>query len=203
MPRAVLIGLVLLLCLATVPLAGGRLSALADVRFAAPWLALAAIAMQIVAISIVPQGADWAHHAAHLASYGLIASFLWVNRRLPFLWLAAIGGGLNLAAIAANGGVMPADADALAAAGIQQKAGEFANSTAVAHLHLGFLGDVFAVPSSWPVSNVFSVGDVVLVIAALLALHSVCCSRLALPRSAARRSDRAARTQRDARTPAN
>jgi hypothetical protein len=185
MPRAVLIGLVLLLCLATVPLAGGRLSALAEVRFGAPWLALAAIAVQIVVISILPGGAGWAHHAAHLASYALIAAFLWVNRRLPFLWLAAVGGGLNLVAITANGGVMPADPDALAAAGVQQQAGDFANSTAVAHPRLGFLGDVFAVPSSWPVSNVFSVGDVILVVAALLALHSVCGSRLAVQRSAA------------------
>jgi uncharacterized protein DUF5317 len=180
-----LIGLVLLLCLATVPLARGRLGALADVRFRAPWLAVAAIAMQVVVISIVPRGADWAHHAAHVASYVLVAGFLWANRRLPYLWLAAIGGGLNLAAIAVNGGVMPADPDALAAAGVEQKAGDFANSTALAHPHLSFLGDVFAVPSSWPVSNVFSVGDVVLVIAALLALHGVCGSRLARPRSAA------------------
>jgi hypothetical protein len=193
----VLIGVVLLVCLATVPLAGGRLAALADVRFRAPWLALAAIGVQVLVISIVPRGAEWTHHAAHLASYGLIAAFLSINRRLPFLWLAAIGGGLNLAAIAANGGVMPADRDALAAAGIEQKAGDFANSTAVAHPHLSFLGDVFAVPSSWPVSNVFSVGDVILAIAALLALHAVCGSRLALSR------DRAPRAVRDARAPAS
>jgi len=183
MPRLVLIGVVLLLCLATVPLAGGRLGALADVRFRASWLAMTGIALQIVVISIVPAGASWAHHAVHLASYGFIAAFLWVNRRLPFLWLAAIGGALNLLAIVANGGVMPADPDALAAAGVEQKAGDFANSTAVAHPHLSVLGDVFAVPSSWPVSNVFSIGDVILVVAALLALHSVCGSRLALPRS--------------------
>jgi hypothetical protein len=175
-----LIGLVLLLCLATVPLAGGRLGALADVRFRAPWLALAAIAGQVVVISVVPQGGGVAHHAAHLATYALIAAFLWVNRGVPYLWLAAVGGGLNLAAIAVNGGVMPADPDALAAAGVHQKTGEFANSTAVADPHLAFLGDVFAVPASWPVSNVFSVGDVVLVVAALLALHCLCGSRLAL-----------------------
>jgi Family of unknown function (DUF5317) len=197
----VLIGVVLLLCLATVPLAGGRLGALADVRFRAPALALAAIAAQVLVISIVPRGASWTHHAVHVASYGLIAAFLWANRRLPFLWLAAIGGGLNLVAIAANGGVMPADPDALAAAGIEQKSGDFANSTAVVHPHLSFLGDVFAVPSSWPVSNVFSVGDVVLVVAALLALHAVCGSRLAPARSR-RDGDRAPHTARDARTPA-
>ena len=82
---------------------------------------------------------------------------------------------------------MPADPDALAAAGVHQEAGDFANSTAVAHPHLAFLGDVFAVPASWPVSNVFSVGDVVLVVAALLALHCLCGSRLALVRFAAPR----------------
>jgi hypothetical protein len=197
----VLIGVVLLLCLVTVPLAGGRIGALADVRFRMPGLALAGIAAQVVVISIAPSGAGWAHHAVHLVSYGLIAAFLWANRRLPFLWLAAIGGGLNLVAITANGGVMPADRDALAATGIEQKAGDFANSTALAHPHLSFLGDVFAVPSSWPVSNVFSVGDVVLVLAALLALHRLCGSRLAPPRSAATNDDRAPRSARDARTP--
>ena len=57
-------------------------------------------------------------------------------------------------------------------------------TTALAHPHVSFLGDVFAVPSSWPVSNVFSVGDVILVVAALLALHRVCGSRLTRRRPA-------------------
>ena len=180
-----LIGVLLVLCLASVPLARGRLGALADVRFRAAWLALVAIAGQILIISLLPQGDVWLHHAVHLATYGLIAAFLWANRHIAYLWLAALGGALNLAAITANGGVMPADPDALAAAGVHQQAGDFANSTALAHPHLSFLGDVFAVPASWPVSNVFSVGDVILVVAALLALHCLCGSRLALVRFAA------------------
>jgi hypothetical protein len=180
-----LIGVVLLLCLATVPLAGGRLAALADVHFRASWLAVVAILGQIVIISLLPQGNGWLHHAVHLGTYALIAAFLWANRHIAYLWLAALGGALNLAAIVANGGVMPADPDALATAGVHQEAGDFANSTAIAHPHLAFLGDVFAVPASWPVSNVFSVGDVVLVVAALLALHCLCGSRLALVRFAA------------------
>jgi hypothetical protein len=180
-----LIGLALLLCLATVPLARGRLGALADVRFRASWLALVAIAGQIVIVSLLPQGNGWLHHAVHLGTYGLIAAFLWANRHIAYLWLAALGGALNLVAITANGGVMPADAEALAAAGVHQTAGDFANSTVVAPPHVAFLGDVFAVPASWPVSNVFSVGDVVLVVAALLALHCLCASRLALVRFAA------------------
>ncbi|HEX7301096.1 MAG TPA: DUF5317 domain-containing protein [Solirubrobacteraceae bacterium] len=174
-----LIGLALLLCLASVPCAGGRLGALAELRFRAPGLALAAIAVQVLVISVAPGSGGTAHRIAHLGTYGLIGAFLWANRHVPYLWLVAIGGGLNLVAIIANGGVMPADPGALAAAGVQQPAGEFANSMALAHPRLSFLGDVFAVPSSWPVSNVFSVGDVVLVVAALLALHRLCGSRLA------------------------
>ena len=140
---------------------------------------------RFVIVSLLPQGDAALHHAVHLATYGLIAAFLWANRHIAYLWLAALGGALNLAAITANGGVMPADPDALAAAGVHQEAGDFANSTVVAHPHLSFLGDVFAVPASWPVSNVFSVGDVILVVAALLALHCLCGSRLALVRFAA------------------
>ena len=104
----------------------------------------------------------WLHHAVHLATYGLIAAFLWANRHVAYLWLAALGGALNLAAITADGGVMPADPEALAAAGVHQEAGDVANSTAVAHAHLSFL-----------------------VAAGLLALHCLCGSRLALVRFAA------------------
>ena len=165
-----LIGVLVVLCLASVPLARGRLGALADVRFrAVSRLALVAIAGQILIISLLPQGDAWLHHAVHLATYGLIAAFLWANRHIAYLWLAALGGALNLAAITVNGGGHAGQPErALAAAGVHQQAGDFANSTALAHPHLSFLGDVFAVPASWPVSNVFSVGDVILVVAALL-----------------------------------
>jgi hypothetical protein len=165
---------------------GGTIEALSAVHFR--WAPLAVVALLVQVVLFTPLG-DQLTGGFGPAIYVISTAAVFVavlrNLGLPGMPIVGLGALSNLAAIAANGGVMPADADALAAAGIQQKAGEFANSTAVAHPHLGFLGDVFAVPSSWPVSNVFSVGDVVLVIAALLALHSVCASRLALPRSAA------------------
>ena len=133
---------------------------------------------------MLPGGDGALHQVIHLATYALLAAFLWLNRSVPYLWLAAAGGALNLLVIGVNRGVMPADPDALATAGVEQVAGEFTNSTALAHPHLSFLGDVFAVPASWPVSNVFSVGDVVIVLGALLALHTLCDSRLSLPRFA-------------------
>src|SRR5829696_5120344 len=158
-----LIGLALLICLISVPVMRGRLGALAEVRLRAGWLLAVAIGAQIVIISVLPGGSERLHTWVHLGSYALLAAYVAVN----------------LAAIAANGGIMPADPDALAAAGLRLDAGEFSNSSALARPRLAFLGDVFHVPASWPVSNVFSVGDVVLVLGALLALHTICGSRLA------------------------
>lgn len=172
-----LIGLALLAALATVPLRGGRIAALADVQFRAGWLAFAAIALQIGIISIVPGGSASFHRGVHLASYGLIAAFIIANRRIPYLWLISLGGALNLAAIAANGGVMPASAAALERAGMHQAPAEFINSAPVPDAHLQFLGDVFAIPAWFPVSNVFSIGDVVLIAGALLAFHRMCGAR--------------------------
>jgi hypothetical protein len=118
-----LIGVLFALCLATVPLAGGRLGALAEIELRATWLLLAGLAAQILVISVFPDGAGALHTGVHLASYACLAAFVGVNwSRVPFLWLIAAGGALNLTAIAANGGVMPADPDGLAAAGIATRA---------------------------------------------------------------------------------
>ena len=132
-----LIGVIFLLCLASVPLARGRLGALAELELRATWLLLAGLGAQILVISVFPDGAGALHTGVHLASYACIAAFVAANwTRVPFLWLIALGGALNLVAIAANGGVMPADPDALAAAGIATPAGEFSNSTAVSDAKL-------------------------------------------------------------------
>jgi hypothetical protein len=87
-----------------------------------------------------------------------------------------LGGALNFIAIAANGGVMPADPElARHFAGSE----EFVNSGAMADPNLLFLGDVFSTPPSWPLYNVFSVGDLIIVLGVLMALHGVSGSRLA------------------------
>jgi hypothetical protein len=101
------------------------------------------------------------------------------------VWVVALGGALNFIAIVANGGVMPARRGALETAGLDVRGGEFANSDFVEGAHVGFLGDVFAIPDGWPGANVFSVGDVLMVLGALLVLHAATGSRLlAGPRTA-------------------
>jgi len=169
------------LFLASVVLAGGRLGALAEVRFRHSWAALAGIAVQIAIISVVPAGSPGLHALVHVASYLLFGWFVFANRQLPGLGLIALGGALNLTVISANDGLMPATRAALEAAGRDDATGQFINSTTVAHPHLQFLGDVFAVPASWPVvHNVFSVGDVCLMVGAAVLLHGVCGSKLRL-----------------------
>jgi hypothetical protein len=174
-----LIGAALLLCILSVPLLGGRLQALAELEFRSGAFAVAALLIQIVIISILPGDAWGLSKEIHLATYFMLAGFLIANRHIPGLLVIALGGALNFAAIVTNGGVMPADPDAIAAAGISQEAGEFANSAPADSAPLGFLGDVFHTPGWFPIHNVFSVGDIEIVLGAFLLLHFVCSSRLA------------------------
>ena len=179
-----LIGLAFLLCLLTVPLAGGRVAALALVRMRARSLLAAGLGLQVLIISVVPAGTEQLHAAAHLASYALVAGFVAANWSVPYLWLIALGGALNAVVIGLNGGIMPADPGALAAAGVATDPEAFSNSTALADPVLPFLGDIMWLPASWPVSNVFSIGDLLIVAGAFLALHTITGSRLAVRRLA-------------------
>jgi hypothetical protein len=174
------LGLVFLACLISVPLARGRLSALADLELRRTWLALAGIGLQVLIISVLPSGTAGLHEALHMASYALLGAFAWSNRRVPGVVIIAAGGLLNFVAIAANGGVMPADPDlALHAA---REGGEgFVNSGALEDARLAFLGDQLATPEWLPMYNVYSAGDVLIVLGVLVLLHRVCGSRL-LPR---------------------
>jgi hypothetical protein len=172
-----LIGAALLLCILSVPLLGGRLQALAELEFRRGGFAVAALVIQVVIISVLRVDIWGLSEEIHLATYFLLGAFLVANRHIPGLLVIALGGALNFAAIASNGGVMPADPDAIEAAGIAHKAG-FTNSAATSDAPLGFLGDVFHTPAWLPIHNVFSVGDIEIVIGAFLLLHFVCRSRL-------------------------
>lgn len=164
----------------SVPLLGGRLSRLGDVRFRSGWLVAVAILAQAVVIGadteVIPATVS---AAVHLLSYAVLIVFIWRNRRLRGLAVIVLGGALNLIAIGANGGVMPASARAVERAGIDHGNGEFSNSAPVENPRFAALGDIFAIPEGVPGANVFSVGDVILVIGAAVFLHSACGSRLA------------------------
>lgn len=171
----VVLGLLIVL---SVPVCGGRLQALAGIRPHRPWIVLVALGLQVLAISVVPTWPRPILVAAHLTSYLLAGWFVVENRRVFGLPLIALGGALNGVTIALNGGTLPASRAALARAGIDPVAGDFNNSAVLAHPHLAWLGDVFAVPAGWPLANVFSVGDVLILVGLAYGMHRICGSRL-------------------------
>jgi hypothetical protein len=170
-----ILGLVFIACVLSVPLARGRLSALGDLNLQRGWLALAGIGVQILIISVFPGAPEWLSEAVHMLSYVLLGAFAWSNRRIPGVPVIMLGGLLNFVAIAANGGVMPADPDiAVKMAG----EGGFVNSGGMDDPRLLFFGDIFATPEWFPLYNVYSVGDAVIVVGVLILLHAVCGTRL-------------------------
>ncbi len=170
-----LLGLVLVL---SPVLTGGSLRRLADIRLRHTWVLLVALAAQVVAIEVVPGANHAALSAVHVATYAAAGVFVWVNRQVPGLLVVAAGAAANGVTIALNGGTLPASRAALERAGLHLTPGEFLNSGVLEHPRLGFLGDVFAIPAGVPLANVFSVGDVLVVLGVGWGSHRVCRSRL-------------------------
>jgi MFS family permease len=174
----VLVVVFFLVCVLSVPVTGGRLADLAQLRLRAVWMLALAATLQVVAFWLAPQGAAWYHAVLHIGSYVLAGGFVVANARVPGISLVGLGGSINLLAIAANGGVMPVLPSAFSSAGLASAHGLFQNSAVVPAPRLAFLGDVFAIPAPLPFHNVFSAGDICIAIGAAVALHRLCHSRL-------------------------
>jgi len=159
-------------------LAGGDLRRLGDLRFRGSWLLLAALVAQVVVISVVPGENRTVLASVHLATYAAAGWFVTMNRRVPGILVIAVGAASNGLAIAANGGTLPASRGALERAGLPIDPHEFVNSGVLAHPHLAFLGDIFATPAWVPLANVFSVGDLLILVGVAWGAHRACGSRL-------------------------
>lgn len=145
---------------------GGRLANLGEARFRWWPVALAGLAFQALLFS-EPLGAQvgWAGPLLYVASTLAVLAALLRNLTLPGFALIAVGAILNLVAIVANGGQMPAEPAAVTAllgeAGIA--AGVFSNSfVGGPGAEFAFLGDTMVLPRPIPFANVFSIGDVLI-----------------------------------------
>ena len=103
----------------------------------------------------------------YVGSTLVVLAALIANVGRPGFAIILVGASLNLLAIVANGGVMPAAPEAWAALhgtnGVPE--GVLTNSTlASAATRLAILGDVFSVPRPLPFANVFSIGDVLIAV---------------------------------------
>jgi hypothetical protein len=116
----VIIGALVLVGLIGVMLRGGRLAALAELRPRLIGVAVAAFAVQVVVVNVLPGGSRDVHAIVLMGTYGVLALIVVANLRVPGLPLIGLGGLLNALAIVANGGVMPAARGALRMAGCRR-----------------------------------------------------------------------------------
>jgi Family of unknown function (DUF5317) len=164
------LGLAVLVGLALGRLLGGRVSALSALPIRASWLFYAAIGVQIVGYpsGVLPWSlGDTLATALWLLSYALLIAAVTANVRLPGAGIVGLGMLANLAAVAGNGGHMPAGAAALRAAGVFYR-GVHNNSAIASHPNLPWLIDRWPVPAWIPMGNVYSVGDVLIAVGAVV-----------------------------------
>jgi len=174
----------------------GKLSNLAHIPLKGLWLVFAGLALQLL---IFPT--PWwpeppvrvATEVWHVSSYALVVAFFLWNWRVASLWLIALGMALNLSAIAANGGYMPANVSALRAAGragavealLTSPDHTYANVVRMSEsTRLNVLGDWLYLPNEVPLANAFSLGDLILLLGGAWLIQGGMAAR---PEDAARR----------------
>jgi hypothetical protein len=151
-------------------LTGGRLDRLGQASLRWAPLALLGLAVQLVVFfGPVADRIGALGVPLYVGSTLLVLVAVLRNLGVPGMALVAAGAAANLAAIAANGGYMPASADALAALGKEVGSG-YSNSASLPDPALAPLTDLFAMPAWLPFANVFSVGDVLIAAGVALAL---------------------------------
>jgi hypothetical protein len=143
-------------------LLGGRLDRLAAIRFRWAALAVTGLLVQVVLFAgPVAERVGALGPPLYVGSTVAVLVAVVRNLRLAGIPLVVAGAISNLAAITANGGVMPASPGAVAALGLGPAEG-FSNSVVMTDPALQPLTDIFALPAWLPMANVFSVGDVLI-----------------------------------------
>jgi hypothetical protein len=160
-PIGILLGLV----------AGGRLAPLGAIHIRLWPLALGGLFFQLLLFGPLAPLVGQLGPALFVGSTVVVLVALVANLGQPGFRLILLGALLNLAAIVANGGQMPASAEAFTALTGQPVVPTtvFSNSIVVApDAPLLALGDIFVLPRPIPLANVFSIGDVLIAIGGAL-----------------------------------
>jgi hypothetical protein len=147
------------------PLLGGRISALGQLRLRALPLFYFGLALQLIAfpLHVFPwRTPDRVGVVLWLVSYGVFIVACAFNLRIPGVPFVGVGMLLNLLAICSNGGHMPALPSALRAAGMHFT--QSRNSIQVPSPHFAWFVDRWAAPDWVPWGNVFSLGDVLIML---------------------------------------
>jgi hypothetical protein len=154
-------------------LSGGRFAHLGRLHLRWLWLVAVALVIQLLIFPLVsgkpllPYGTA----ALHLTSYALLIVWMAMNVHVVPIRGLLLGAACNIAAVAANGGYMPASITALQRAGFDGTAARLLGGETVANVtlmssstHLNALGDWLYFPEWIPFSTPFSIGDVFIMI---------------------------------------
>jgi hypothetical protein len=143
-------------------LLGGRIGGLAALQLRwSPLIVLGLVAQVALFSSAVASRIGDAGVPLYVGSTLLVVAAVARNWSIPGMAVVVAGALSNLAAVAANGGYMPASPAALLASGKESPV-IYSNSSVVPDPALWPLTDIFALPRGLPLANVFSVGDVLI-----------------------------------------
>jgi hypothetical protein len=167
--------LVVMLASVAVALArGGRFGNLAALNLRWRGVIIAGFLLQVIVFSSAWENSSQLRPLTpigYTVSMLVLLVGLLANYRLPGMLLLTGGFFLNFAAILLNGGHMPASQAAMQVAGlpILQPGQTSSNSIGMGPETVAFfLGDVFAIPKGFIFPNVFSLGDVLIALGAVV-----------------------------------
>jgi len=156
-------------------LRGGDLARLGRLEIRSAWLIPLAFLLQVFVV-FVPGGKSRGFSdpvaLLNLTSYMVLMVVVVRNLRLPGMVLIGIGLLLNLLVIAANGGFMPIEPDAVALLGHSSRVEAMETGYRVHQAkdvvlpreatRLWWLSDIFVIPPPFPLRTAFSLGDALL-----------------------------------------
>jgi hypothetical protein len=151
-------------------LPGGSFTGLAGLRVRWGGVILGGLVVQVVLFSApVAERVGQLGPLIYVVSTGAVLTAVLLNWRITGLPMVVVGAASNALAILANGGFMPAGADAMRVLGANFPT-IYSNSSVVAHPALVGLTDIFAIPRPLPFANVFSIGDVIIAVGIAMVL---------------------------------
>lgn len=171
-------------------LRGGRLDNLLDHPFRHLWLVLLPFALRGV-IYFMPASpgihSPWVSMTVQVLAYGSLLVLVVINRSIKGVPLIGLGITLNALAIVFNNGRMPVSPEGLARIGGQELVEAVARNTSYTHqlagesVRLYWLTDIWPLPRPFPLPTVFSIGDVLIALGALVLLQHLMQPRRSTP----------------------
>lgn len=163
---------------------GGKFWRLADAQIRYGWLFFIPIGMYLAAwgVAFLPwhEKLSWFSGVSHVVEKSALIMLAAANWRLPGAKLILLGMGMNLAALLANGGLMPASPGAIASAfgsdylEATRAAKHVRSAIMDASCSLGFLCDIIAAKRPFVlVPAVYSIGDLIMSTGIFIALISL------------------------------